>query len=384
MKIRYVIIILLSVILLTACNSKKDSGINSLQMSFYPSPISGYRYIDYTDCGNGMLHKENTVLWYYDYETGIDLPLCSNPSCKHNDKECSAYYAGRSFIYNGKIIEIINRSVLNEENGFHDYAVINMADFDGYNRKNITTLDYARGETLAYRDKLFIACEEWYYEEGDDLNVSSNKARIYLMEISLETMEITFISECLVDGFFPILDFYGINEDKLYFMVSKYDDIESFENNDSAIQMMTYDINSKEINTADRQWKYCLENCIVYYTGNSVQFVTDEKTAELISDIHIDTMPLYPDFAKENNVYFTSFGNDISFFKYDLTEECLYEAQSEIFQTNRILAVLPDGYVVKENDKLSLLNSDNVIFNKIDTNRYNEVCSNYVYAHEHQ
>ncbi len=377
MKTWYLPFILLIVLILSSCASNSNNE-KLISFSTCPSPMSGYNYIFYTDCGSGALFKKESCIWYYDYESQNSFSLCSNPSCKHNNKDCAAYYAGRNFIFKDKIIEVKNNSKeWNEKEGFKVNAILNISDFSGYNRKSIMELDYAFIDTYAYDDSLFIGCEEAYYEEDSDLYVSPDKARIYLMEISLDTLETVFISECLVDGYSPRLSFKGINNGELYFNVLKNNQESDTENFEPIWQEMKYDLNLKKISAADKQIDFCSENCIAWFDDNITNIVTNEKVVQLKSDIYLDYIPLNIDVSDENNIYFRVFGNDDSVFKLNFKDEILYEAQLDGIGNSKVISVFKDNYFIKTDKNISTINNEDLVFKEIDSTRYNEVCEHF-------
>lgn len=365
---------------LTSC-----SGGNNAEMpsGLILTPSTGYRYIYRTDCGTGLLHKKDCFLWYYDYESGVDIPLCSNPSCSHNSRDCYAYFPTWTFTYNNVFFLHSNEDEWSEDEGFIDHTLITAADLGSQTRREALRLDYETTGAYAYGDKLFLVCRDGYYLDGDILWANPDRGRVYLMEISLDTMEVVYQSECLADGFFADAHLWCVFDGELYFTVSWYDEYDEnvlLIDQQSTNRYLKYDLSTHEITESSlrENVRFLLDDCVITYDNGTSGLVTPEKTCELTSEVITDSTPIYPWLKADNEVYFNVYGNASSIFKYDLADEKLYEAEYAELKNNTLVAVTTNGYVfVTENEDVYTAKKEDIQFSEIDGDRYNEVCENW-------
>lgn len=392
MKKIFVLIIGLLICALTSCSS--DSVNNNVEgpSDLILTPSSGYRYIYRTDCTSGLLHKKDgAFLWYYDYAGDVDIPLCSNPSCSHDSKSCYSFFPGWTFTCNNKIFLISVEDNWSETDGFKCYTTVTVADLYEQTRCDVLRIDYEATHSYAYGNKLFLVCKEGYYNDGESLWESPAMGRIYLIEISLDTTEITYRSECLADGYFADAELWGVFDNELYFKTYWSDNFDNDKNTDFLYQpsinkYFKYVLSNHEIiDKGDYEnFMFIISNdCMITYDKGTTSFVTPEKTCKLTSEIQTDTTPIYPLFETNNAVYFTVYGNAFSIFKYDLVAEKLYEAEYAELQNNTLAAVRENGYVfVTEDEEAYTLKKEDMLFSEIDNNRYNEVCEKWKSAAE--
>lgn len=393
MKKISVAIVCLLLCVLSSCNGDGISNNAEMSSNLILTPSSGYRYIYRTDCTSGLLHKKDSFLWYYDYESGVDIPLCSDPSCSHNSRSCYSYFPTWTFTCNNKFFLYSGEDDWSETEGFIYHTTIIAADLGEQTRREVLRIDYETTHAYAYGDKLFFICREGYYLDSDYLGANPNRGRVYLMEISLDTMEILYQSECLADGYFADAELWGVFEDELYFMIYSYDDSDNDENNDLLAQQpankyVKYDLSTHEIvdNSDHEKFTFIVsDDCMINYGNGITSFVTPEKNCELTSEVITSMTPILPLLEMNDEVYFTVYGNDSSIFRYDLAKEMLYEAEYDELKNNTLAAVTTNGYVfVTENEEVYTLNKEDMLFFKIDSNRYNEVCENWNAAVENE
>lgn len=368
------IVIISSIFLFTSCDNNTDLSSNKTNTDIDLYAAKGYHYIKFTDFSDGLLCKSDGCLFFLDYSTSTLSPLCSDPTCEHNNKDCSAYYAGRTFVYNNKIIEIKNNDSWTQNEGFVVNSTITTSDLNGYNRKTSAKIRYAFCDTFAFEDKLYIGCEEGYYEEDDDLFSSPVKSRIYLMVLSLSDYEVEYTSDCLVDGFYSDIQFCGIYNDEIYFNVGTYNEMQDIDIGNICRNEMTYNINSGKISSVEKKSEYVSEDLIVNFDGNSVKFVTPTKTAELTSEIFLPYMPLDITFSDNKEIYFVVSGNPCSIFKFNYDTELLYEAKNENWDYPKIISVTDDLYILEGEKTPLVLSCSEIAFHEIDMKRYDEIC----------
>ena len=382
MKKIFAAIICLLLFALTSC---KGGGSNAeMPSELILAPSTGYRYIYRTDCGTGLLHKKDCFLWYYDYESGVDIPLCSNPSCSHNNDSCYAYFPTWTFTYNNVFYLYSHEYEWSEDEGFIYQTLITAADLGSQTRREALWLDYETTGAYAYGDKLFLVCRDGYYLDGDILWANPDRGRVYMMEISLDTMEVSYQSECLADGLFANAQLWGVFDGELYFRISWYDEYDEsipLIDQPATNRYVKYDLTTHDITDSSVGEKFTFAisgDCMITYDNCTTSFVTPDKTCELISEVATTGAPVFPWIKANNEVYFTVYGNASSIFKYDLADEKLYEAEYDGLNDDWLVAVPTDGYVfAAENDEIYTVKKEDIQFSEIDGDRYNEVCENY-------
>jgi len=215
---------------LSSCNSSNSYEDISPTNGF--APKTSYQTLFHADVGTGFVHSKNGCLWYLDYETEIDIPFCSNPACSHKGEGCDAEFSGYTYIYNGALIDAAVEHQWNENDGLKYNINIIKSDLNGQNRKTTAQLNYFFMDNffidnvLAYNDKLYMCCLDQYYVEGEEKFSSPSHCRTYLVEISLETGEVTYSSDCLSDGWNNGLNLRGIYDGELYFHYSYSDEFD--------------------------------------------------------------------------------------------------------------------------------------------------------------
>lgn len=379
MKKIFAAIVCLLLFALTSCNGGGNTAEMPSELILTPSP--GYRYLYRTDCGTGLLHKKGWYLWYYDYESGVDIPLCSNPSCSHNNDSCYAFFPTWTFTYNNVFYLYSPEHDWSEDEGFIYHTLITAADLGSQTRRETLRLDYETTHAYAYGDKLFLVCCEGYYLDGDSLWATPQRGRVYLMEISFDTMEVSYQSECLADGFFADAELWCVFDGELYLRIYLRDENIDLLDQQPINKYVKYDLTTHEITDSSFQENINFtvpDDCVVSYDNGTTSIVTPEKTCELTSEVITTGTPIYPWLKTDNEVYFEVYGNASSIFKYDLAAEKLYEAEYAELKNNTLAAVTTNGYVfVTENDEVYTVKKEDIQFSEIDGDRYNQVCENW-------
>ena len=220
---KLLLILLCGIILLTGCD--EELGAPEISLTDI-TPINGYRYADAEDCGDGCIYKAGTVMWYYDYKYKTSVPFCADPACEHEDKPCAAFLPGRVFGYKDKFVIAGNEMNWEAENCVDDdIFVLEEFDIASQTKREVMRLDNRRWcDTYAYGDKLYIGILEEYYLDGDFVYASSDRNRVYFMVVSLDTLEVEFITDCLMDAFTMDIHFFGVKDGKLYFDITYFNE----------------------------------------------------------------------------------------------------------------------------------------------------------------
>lgn len=396
---------------MTSCNSSESyEDIAAVSIT----PKTNYKTLYMTDAGTGFIHGKNSCIWYFDYETETDIPFCSNPACAHDNENCDAVFSGSTYIYNNMLIDMDRKFEWDDNRGFINVVDFIRSDLNGQNRSTISQLNYYVEDTQAYQayeDKLYLACLDQYYVEGEETVTTPTHGRAYLLEISLETGEITYLSECLGDGLYIGISLRGMYDGELYFQCSYCDEYEgdytlesdpwAFEHTSHAryskIDLKTYEIT--EISEEEYFYHYVPDldgienNCRSHCTENEIVFETTNKLCKLQYDSP-EKIGIDPWLKKGDDIYFSVFANDNILFKYSMAEEKLYEADYNDYLNGikadeiQLYAVTNEGryifgtYDRHYNNSLFIAGEDDVVFLEIGADRFNEVCGKYCDALE--
>lgn len=385
----------LSICLMTSCNSSESYEDITITASLIPK--TNYETLYMTDVGTGFIHSKNSCIWYLDYETEIDVPFCSNPACTHNNDTCDAEFSGSTYIYNNIFIDMDYKIERGANEEWIDVVSFIKSDLNGQNRNTISQLNYYVDDMQAYEDKLYLSCLDRYYIDGEETFTQPSHSKAYLAEISLETGEITYLSECLGDGWNMGISLRGMYAGELYFQYSYSDEYEgdytwaselTWHSQYRKLNLKTYEIT--EISEEEYFYLYIPDldgienNCRSHCTENEIVFETTDKTCKLYYDspvkLGIDLL-----LKKGDDIYFSVFANENSLFKYSMDEEKLYEAvYSEYTDEIQLYAVTSDSKYIfgtydrsYKNSSLFVAGEDNVVFLEVDADRFNEICGKY-------
>lgn len=399
MKKIYSFVLFLSLCLMTSCKSSESYG-DMAAISIIPK--TNYKTLYMTDVGTGFIHGKNSCIWYFDYETETDIPFCSNPACAHNNSTCDAEFSGSTYIYNDVLIDMDRKSEWGNNGVWIDVVDFIRSDLNGQNRSTISQLNYYVEDMWAYEDKLYLSCLEKYYVEGEETFASPTHGRAYLAEISLETGEITYLSECLGDGQNIRISLRGMYDGELYFQYSYSDEYEEDQAWDSELtwysQYGKLDLKTHEITEISEEeyfYHYIPDldgienNCRIHCTENEIIFETTDKTCKLHYDSP-EKIGIDPLLKKGDDIYFSVFANDNILFKYSMAEEKLYEADYNDFINDtkadeiQLCAVTNEGKYIfgtydrfYRNNSLFIAGKDDIVFLEIDADRFSEVCEKY-------
>lgn len=305
------IIMLLICLVFTGCD--EETGEPEISVTDI-TPKNGYHYAIAEDCGDGCIYKPGSVMWYYDYQHKTSIPFCADPACKHEDKTCAAYLPGRVFGYKDKFVIARNEMKWEAETCVDDNIfVLEELLPDERTKRGIMRLDNRSWcDTYAYGDKLFIGIDEEYYLDGDYVYASSGRMRVYFTVVSLDTLEVEYMSDCLMDAFNADIHFLGENDGKLFFNITYYKEnclqIGSgvFEDIDPEqfTKHMVYDMETKEISEL-KDWieTFYLNGCMVYSDGKTTIFDRGDKVCKLTSDYELPHVPFTPLQYSNGKVY---------------------------------------------------------------------------------
>lgn len=327
-------------------------------------------------------------MWYYDYVHRVNVPLCSNPSCRHDSKSCFSYRPGHVYGYKDKLVVASHDWNDNVEFKDANEFVLELADIPAQTVREVLRLrKRSCCDTLAYGDKLFVGIEEEYYLDGDYMYATSDRSRVYLMVVSLETAEVEMLPDCLLDGFNTNLFLRGIENGKLIFGIRYHETrnesssmVDSLDYEAEAIEKyMTYDIETKEIaeftgRLADRY----LDGCAVYLDGDTVTFDREGQISHLNMGYEFWSLPLAITFYNDGKVYFFAGGNDNMenmLYKFDTDTEKMYITSFPDIYNMRFIAERENEFILMPYDddgKIVTLSKDSqLVFTELDRDRIN-------------
>ena len=164
--------------------------------------IDGCIYID-----EGLIYRGKDIAEYYEYETGIYVPLCTKANCLHITNECMAVYLNKALSL-GKLRDKWYY-LMNDGWKYSFYC----ADLDGGNEKKIGTIDHGiSGNDLYYKNScIYESTRHVYDEETKDLKYFVSALYRYNFD---ERKEEILISETMNIGY----ELYGRYKNQLVYV----------------------------------------------------------------------------------------------------------------------------------------------------------------------
>ena len=221
--------------------------------------------MSFTDNGAVELN-DDSILYYYDFISGLSTPICSKPNCKHEglslsdpEPSCDGYVPG----INTSCIAVIDNSLYflytpdqksNDYAGFFHKSLCK-AKTDGTERTVIAELTNAQSVTAAYYNDncLAVAYSNTFDEKGEDLTESQS----YFSIIDLSSGDI--ITSDLKEGYQGQIRNVYLSGDKLYYSYfylaedidySKWDtasaEFEEYINSINRTEIKCFDVKTKE------------------------------------------------------------------------------------------------------------------------------------------
>ena len=209
---------------LCGCQSEKNEGKSE----------------DYANMGfpgiseDGMYHLVNTdfanEVYFYDFKTDKDVPLCSKVACNHQNEDCDAYHLTFYKDENQKLhlppIYYQNKVYYLYENLQEGKTTLCSSDVDGTNLKKVSDI----AEMAVVDNATFFDQKVWYtenaFETDDKGNIISTSNQFKLMCLDLVQNSIETIKESKDE---MILG-RGIYDHQYYFINSKYENGQSVTN----------------------------------------------------------------------------------------------------------------------------------------------------------
>lgn len=401
MKNKLLSILTACAMLLTGCD--EETGEPEISVTDI-TPKNGYHYALAEDCGDGCIYKSGTAMWYYDYKYRKSVPFCADPACKHDDKTCAAFLPGRVFGYKDKFVIAGNEMNWEAENCVDDdIFVLEEMRPDEMTKREVMRIDNRRWcDTYAYGDKLYIGLLEEYHLEGDNVHAGSDRNRVWIMVVSLDTLDVEYMSDCLIDALNVDIHFRGESGEKMFFNITyQTEHTEGWvqvepgipeEDDDDVPEMFTkhmvYDIGASEVSEYAGQtaWSY-LNGCTLYFDGTTVTFDRGDKVCRLTSDYELPYGPFAPLLYENGKVYAhmpVETRGDYVLLIYDTETEQMTSVFSPRIGGLRFVTERENEFVLstagsmsRENgggNDITVLRKDGCEISEVSPERYNELC----------
>ena len=349
------------------------------------TPRHGYRYDNARDCGAGCLYEKDGAWRYYNYGRRENVSVCSDPLCGHTKDSCFARISGNVYGYGNRLYYAATEFDYNNELGEYSEYVIKEADIASQTKREVLRIKgCGRSDAFAYGDKLFVGLYENYIPEGG--SADSERVRVYLMAVSLEMAETVLMTDCITDGFNTRLSIYGIENGKLIFSTSCYengldgDDAPDDEPHTQTIKHMSCDIETLEIaEYGGRIANQYLDECSVYFDGGAVCFDRGGDISRLEIGAGLEYVPFYVEYYSGGKAYFRVEGNKGMIYRFDTDTEKMYVSSfSEIDGMELIAEREKDFAFINGNNDIVMLSKDKqLIFTELDGERIRTVFENY-------
>ncbi len=132
---------------------------------------------------DGLLHRQSlrggSKIAYFDYRTRTCYPLCGDPNCLHDSRECTAIYLADT-----NCIGRIGDKWYYQKDSGTDAQVFYCCDLDGKNEKVLGEFPrYCTGTSLFFDHFLVAATEEWFVDEETGEVSENMKCGIYRYDL---------------------------------------------------------------------------------------------------------------------------------------------------------------------------------------------------------
>ena len=248
---RLLTIILITVVLFTACASNVDVDVMS-------RPSNPYLNVN----GNGEFYADDSRrILYFDFGSMQSALVCSRPNCKHDDPEVCSAYGMRSHptIVDGKLYFF--EYEINWDNGeVNTGTTVWRADTDGSGR---TKIDVLKGIRVDYIDSMFIKGSTAYFiaveVEFDPKTLNStDHSKRYLCSYNFNKRKFKNYG-LLCEGYSAGADLFGEYDGKLYISCGYTEEQVDLSADDWAERLteaginiyLCFDLETKEISPAE-------------------------------------------------------------------------------------------------------------------------------------
>ena len=269
MKIKSSLIVLLSVLMLTACSNKSEITVSQDSFSVSPTATPTFSESDEKASVSGDLRlcnpfssggssttdgyyftqlrpDGNLNIKYLDYSTHSQIALCNRPNCTHEDESCNSFVRSDGLIPSLAVVDhqllIVNGGISVPNPTNDDLPHIDIMQLDGSNKKRLYSAK-ASAEfcDLICDDKSLYTIERVSDEEGAAPVVTQS-----LVRFSIENGE----RQVLADLGENTVYFCGTDKTCLYyFSIAPKEGSQSFA--ETVKNFYCYDINKNQLDLLD-------------------------------------------------------------------------------------------------------------------------------------
>ncbi|MCM1061552.1 MAG: hypothetical protein NC452_14885 [Eubacterium sp.] len=265
--------LLLTALLLSGCSKNSETDGEYFRI------VSQYNNI----CNNGEFYSiDGEKLLFCDFEAMRTAYICAKPNCPHTDENsCSAFgMVHHPVLYGGNIYYFTYDAYINDDNICKFFTVINRADTDGTNRKEMYKMD---GLFVSEGDRFILDGSKVYFNaedvEFDEYGASTNYTVGYYCSYDFESGEFENIAE-IYRGYSSGIWEHGIWNGDIYYYTSVSENKINWETIDISKDdvMGFYTLTQHRFNIADKTFSendlpeplYIGEGYYVYGTENGV------------------------------------------------------------------------------------------------------------------
>lgn len=212
MKVRNLLFLILALLLLVSCTSKRDEYDSHTVSAFQNIYDIGEFFVDFSG-----------RLFFGDFESLQTVPVCSKPNCPHSDESCGAYGidVSNAVVYHDSYLYWFNKERIMEDGTSKNECSLYRCSLDGLERVKINKLQDGLSidcvHTVISGDLLYFIASAHTNDIFD-----TERMPVYLYSYSFSQNKFTkLISVC--DGYSTNADLRGIFDNKLYITYSVYD-----------------------------------------------------------------------------------------------------------------------------------------------------------------
>lgn len=394
MRVRFLSLMLCAAAIFTfsSCiKSETESNHVTLYKGSWLEPI-------YTRVDTGIIYHDNdTGTSFFDYETLLNLSICSRPNCTHDssDENCTAQGLSTEIAYyNDKLYYLDNNSYINDDLEMINETSIYSCDRDGSNRNKLKTIIGVQPAPFQSLYMLKDGRIYYIFSEPEYVLNESTKTQEYLGVKAMHLYSFDIANNkyiklsTMVEGFEVSVSVAGFYENYIYFISSKAKERTYGEgmNTDEIMENTQYEYKKLNIETgAVENWDnlpssdaiFAFMDGYIYFQdgidGEKSFFVKridmksgkEEALIEMpVSSAYLVDSKLFVSVSEEfGNRGFPIFSASNKRYYYDLETEELHELN---FGLNNVLLNIVDTY------------EDNYILNIREMDDENNAASTYM------
>lgn len=199
---KFTCLLILLCLLLYGCQTKEETAYtdqNEIAHFFYPSASADGIYhmvtdpqksIDMEKSDGSKTTRNYMQVYFYDYKSQKDVPLCSKPNCTHQDEDCDAYALSflREEDMHSNPIAYKNKLYYAYSDLFAPSFSICQSDLDGSNRKVIYSEEGKQLQNaFIYENKVYVSVNLYQPDEQGLLMEQTQDYEFYSIDLEKRT-----------------------------------------------------------------------------------------------------------------------------------------------------------------------------------------------------